>query len=244
MGASGWALQGEYSLRLDAPLQRAERVVLTEGLLPIGTALFLSGCVADQSTPGCAGDPQSALAALNGYLNSYEPTKVLGYVERDVSQLQVTATKVFGPTLECADALVFLVEAAVMRVHKMPTTGIPIESPAGGVLATASATAHLRPEVADADATSWGYRVAARLDYNNAIGSINLYPYTQFLHDVSGNSPAPSGPFIEGRTGLTLGLRADYLSSWQADLSYTRYAGDGYALSDRDFISASLKYSF
>ena len=80
----------------------------------------------------------------------------------------------------------------------------------------------LRPEVADADATSWGYRIAARLDYNNAIGSINLYPYTQFLHDVSGNSPAPSGPFIEGRTGLTLGLRADYLSSWQADLGYTR----------------------
>ena len=235
LGASGWALQGEYSLRLDAPLQRVERDVLTEGLAPIGTALFLSGCVADQSTPGCAGDPQSALAALNGYLNSYEPTKVLGYIERDVSQLQATATKVFGPTLG-ADALVFLVEAAVMHVHKMPDKQVfPLESPAGGVLATGTA---------DADATSWGYRVATRLDYNNAIGSINLYPYTQFLHDVSGNSPSPSGPFVEGRTGLTLGLRADHLSSWQADLNYTRYAGAGNELSDRDFISASLKYSF
>ena len=66
----------------------------------------------------------------------------------------------------------------------------------------------------------------------------------QFLHDVSGNSPAPSGPFVEGRTGLTLGLKADYLSRWQADFGYTRYAGKGNELSDRDFISASIKYSF
>ena len=66
----------------------------------------------------------------------------------------------------------------------------------------------------------------------------------QFLHDVSGNSPAPSGPFVEDRTALTLGLRADYLSSWQANMSYTRLAGDGNELSDRDFVTASVKYSF
>ena len=111
----------------------------------------------------------------------------------------------------------------------------PWRVPAGGVLET---------EDADADATSWGYRVAARLDYNNAIGGVNLFPYAQFLHDVSGNSPSPSGPFVEGRTALTIGLRADYLSRWQASLGYTRYAGDGNELSDRDFISASVKYSF
>ena len=34
LGASGWALQGEYSLRRDAPLQRAERTVLEDGLAP------------------------------------------------------------------------------------------------------------------------------------------------------------------------------------------------------------------
>ena len=223
LGASGWALQGEYSLRKDAPLQTAERLVLANGLAPVRLALTGELSVSD-----------------------YEPKKIQGYVEHDVSQFQVTATKVFGPTLN-ADALVFVAEAAVMRIHNMPST--PIESPAGGVLPSLppipnDPTSIIRREKADADATSWGYRIAARLDYNNAIGSINLYPYTQFLHDVSGNSPAPSGPFIEGRTGLTLGLRADYLSSWQADLGYTRYAGDGYGLSDRDFISASLKYSF
>ena len=211
LGASGWALQGEYSLRLDAPLQRAEREVLKDGLDPI-------------------------INALRGDLDVSEADKkVKGYFEHDVSQLQATVTKIFGPTLG-ADALVFVGEAAVMHVHNMPDKQEdPIESPAGGILATGTA---------DADATSWGYRIAARLDYNNAIGSFNLYPYTQFLHDVSGNSPSPIGPFVEGRTGLTLGLRADHLSSWQADLNYTRYAGAGNELSDRDFISASLKYSF
>ena len=225
VGTTGWALQGEYSLRRDAPLQKAEETVLREGLTPIFTALALS------TNP----------AGLDDYLNSYQPEKVQGYVERDVSQVQATATRVFGPVLG-ADGLVFLTEVALMHVHDMPDKALePLESPAGGVLTAPGAP---NPEKADADATSWGYRVAARLDYNNAIGAVNLFPYAQFLHDVSGNSPAPSGPFVEGRTALTLGLRADYLSRWQADLGYTRYAGDGNDLSDRDFISASVKYSF
>ena len=216
LGSSGWALQGEYSLRPNAPLQRAERTVLEEGLTPILAALQLSP------------NPQ----ALGFYLANYRPSKVEGYVEREVSQVQATATRVFGP-MAGADALVFVGEAALMHVHDMPDE--PLESPAGGTLSD---------KAADADATSWGYRVAARLDYNNAIGGANLYPYAQFLHDVGGNSPAPSGPFVEGRTAVTLGLRADYLSRWQADLSYTRMAGEGNDLADRDFVSLSVKYSF
>ena len=243
LGTSGWALQGEYSLRPDAPLQRAERTVLTLGLAPVIDALGMAACASNPSMEDCPRNPangqplppQFFQESLNTHLGTYRPRKIQGYVERDVSQIQATATKVFGPVLG-ADGLVFLTEAALMHVHGMPDRSLePLESPAGGVLAT---------EDADADATSWGYRVAARLDYNNAVGGANLYPYAQFLHDVSGNSPAPSGPFVEGRTALTVGLRADYLSRWQADIGYTRYAGDGNELSDRDFISASVKYSF
>ena len=284
LGASGWALQGEYSFRRDAPLQRAERVVLAEGLDPIVTGLGLLGAAgeaqaaavtageaamkaaakakaaateaetastpetmaaaekagADAKIAGAAATRAVAAAKQAGgdyaaFLDGYNPGPVQGYIERDVSQIQATATKVFGPTMG-ADALVFVTEAALMHVHDMPDKNTaPLESPAGGTLATGKA---------DADGTSWGYRVAARLDYNNAIGGANLYPYTQFLHDVSGNSPSPSGPFVEGRTALTIGVRASYLSRWEADIGYTRYAGDGNELSDRDFISASVKYSF
>lgn len=243
LGASGWALQGEYSLRSDAPLQRAERKVIEEGFKPIVDALGLASCTSDPSREICPRDPETGqpLSAqffqgeLARHVANHTPRKVQGYIERDVSQVQATATKLFGPTMG-ADGLVFVAELALMHVHDMPDKSTaPLESPAGGTLATGDA---------DADATSWGYRVAARLDYNNAIGPINLFPYTQFLHDVSGNSPSPSGPFVDGRTALTLGVRADYLSRWQADIGYTRYAGDGNELSDRDFISASLKYSF
>ena len=220
LGRSGWALQGEYSMRPNAPLQRAERKVIEDGLRPIIEVLTL-GSTAPERVPA--------------YFASYQPRPVQGYIERRVSQVQATATRVFGPTLG-ADSFAFVMEAALMHVHDMPDKqAFPLESPAGGVRATGDA---------DADATSWGYRLAARLDYSNAIGAVNLYPYAQFLHDVSGNSPAPSGPFVEGRTALTVGLKADYLSNWQADLGYTRYAGDGTELADRDFVSLSFKYSF
>ena len=221
LGASGWALQGEYTLHLDAALQRAERSLIAEGIEPMLEALTLSGA-----------DP----AALSRYLASYQPTDLRGYVERNVSQVQATATKVFGPTLG-ANGLVFVTEAAVMHVHDLPDDD-PLDSPA-----VTGGTDSQDPS-ADTTATSWGYRMAARLDYNNAIGAVNLYPYLQFQHDVEGNSPAPIGPFAEGRTALTFGLRTDYLSRWQTDLSYTQYDGRRHYLKDRDFISASIKYSF
>ena len=146
-----------------------------------------------------------------------------------MSQVQVTATKVFGPTFG-ADALVFLTEAALLHVHDLPEKdAVPLESPAAGP---------------SADATSYGYRTAMRLDYNNAVGALNLFPYVQWQHDVNGNSPSPVGPFVDGRTALTLGLSADYLSRWQGDIGYTRYAGRLNELRDRDFIYASVKYSF
>ena len=242
IGATGWALQGEYSFRRDAPLQFAERKVFADALTPF---TGLPACIAGKVTGGI---PQNlagpACIGENAARGVYDADTV-GYVRRNVSQVQATATRLFGPVFG-ADGMVFLTEVAMMQVHDMPdgkgvgatdlTPGdMPLESPAGGT--------HGEGE-ADADATSWGYRVAARLDYNNAIGAVNLYPYTQFLHDVSGNSPAPSGPFVEGRTALTLGVRADYLSRWEANIGYTRFAGKGNELSDRDFISASVKYSF
>ena len=256
LGASGWALQGEYSYRRDAPLQFAERKVFADALAPFTglpdciaekvpgliPPLLAAGLTLEQAQARAQAQAGQLCIAENAAAGLYDADTV-GYVRRNVSQIQATATRVFGPNLG-ADSVVFLAEAALMHVHGMPggkgvvnpgPGDMPIESPAGGTRETGKA---------DADATSWGYRLAARLDYNNAIGAVNLYPYTQFLHDVGGNSPAPSGPFVEGRTALTLGLRADYLSRWEADIGYTRYAGKGTELADRDFISASVKYSF
>ncbi len=242
LGTSGWALQGDYALHLDVPLQRAERDLIEEGIRPIVTALGLAGCAGDPSGELCPRHPVTGdtLPAayfndlLNQHILSHQPSDIRGYIRHDVSQIQATATKYFGPVL-AADGLVFVTEAAVMHVHSM--TDEPLEGPA-------RASQIGDEEDADAHATSWGYRMAARLDYNNAIGAVNLFPYVQWRHDVNGNSPAPSGSFSEGLTALTLGLRADYLASWQANVGYTRYGGRRNTLRDRDFISASINYSF
>ena len=209
LGASGWALQGEYSFHPDAPLQRTEGSLFADGLRPL--------------TEGLQGRGTPELLALRG-------TRLQGYVERDVSQLQVTATRVFGPVAG-ADGMAFITEAAVMHVHDMPDKDTtPLDT--GGI----------GDEIADA--TSFGYRAAARLDYNNAIGAARLSPYAQFQHDVNGSSPGPSGPFVDGRTVLTLGVGVSYLERWQGNLGYTMHGGGNNQLSDRDFISASVKYAF
>jgi hypothetical protein len=215
LGASGWALQGEYSFHPDLPLQREEQSLFAEALTPIG-------CYLDPRIP----DPRQVPACKTEIIGQ----KLNGHVRRDVSQAQVTATQVFGSLLG-SDSTGFIAEAAAMMVHDMPDS---MEDP----LDTAGARGDI------ADATSWGYRGAVWLDYHNAIGAARLTPYLQFQHDVSGSSPAPFGPFVEGRRVVTLGVGTNYLERMSADVSYTMHAGHHNALEDRDFVSISFNYSF
>ena len=208
LGSTGWALQGEYSFHLDSPLQLAEDHLFSQGLLPLTAALGR-----DPRTP-----------ALRGLLGR----KLQGWIERDVSQVQATATRVFGPTFG-ADSLAFATEVALTRIHDMPGGDLPLAS--GGA----------RSELADA--SSWGWRAAARLDYNNAFASARLSPYAQYQHDLSGSS-AVGGPFVEGRTAVTLGVGLGWLDRLRADLSVTLYGGGKNYLSGRDFVSFSTSYSF
>ena len=213
LGTTGWALQGEYSYHPDTPLQREEGSLFAEALSPLT-------CVLD---PDTSFTPQECVAAFPGILGK----RLVGWVERDVSQVQVTGTRIFG-SMWGSDSTGFIAEAAVTHVHDMPDWKTPIQG--GGR--------------EFADATSWGYQGALWLDYNNAVGAAKLTPYLRFQHDVSGNSPAPSGPFINGRTVFTLGMSVGYLARWEADLSYTRHSGTANKLSDRDFVKMSFSYSF
>ena len=215
LGASGWALQGEYSFHPDLPLQREDNSLFTEALTPIG-------CYLNPRIP----DPRQVPACMTSIIGNV----LKGHEKRDVSQAQVTATQVFGSVLG-SDSTGFIAEAATMMVHDMPDSSVnPLD------------TAGARGDIADA--TSWGYRGAVWLDYHNAIGAAKLTPYLQFQHDVSGSSPAPFGPFVGGRKVVTLGVGANYLERMGANLSYTMHAGNHNALEDRDFVSISFNYSF
>ena len=80
------------------------------------------------------------------------------------------------------------------------------------------------------------------LDHDGDLDVISI----GWRHDVSGTTPGPGGSFIDGRTQLTLGVKFNYLQKWVMDLSYTNYSGAGKynALTDRDFLAASVSYSF
>jgi hypothetical protein len=229
LGTTGWALQGEYSFKDDVPLQVDDNELLTAALhfdlIPV---------------PGTA-------SQLGAFGNGVE---VPGFIRRNVSQLQMTATRIFGPALG-SDQTLLLAEFAISHVHGMPKQeDLRLEAPGTSLPGNpVLAAIGIAPGVETndfADATSWGYRVLLRSDFNRAIGAVNLQPRISWRHDVNGNSPGPGGNFIEGNKSVSVGLRGIYLNEWEADLSYTSFFGAGTQnlLYDRDFVSFSLSYSF
>ncbi|MEQ8802057.1 MAG: DUF1302 family protein, partial [Haliea sp.] len=90
---------------------------------------------------------------------------------------------------------------------------------------------------------SWGYRVRASLEYTDVFAGVNLTPNVAWSHDVKGTSPAPN--FIEDRIALSLGVIADYMNVYRADISYTSFFGADYdEMIDRDFVSLSFSVAF
>ncbi len=145
----------------------------------------------------------------------------------------------------------FLAEAGFTRVQSMEKRSkLRYEAPGTWTSANPVFTAAgLQPATQEggfADAFSWGYRLLARASYNNAIGPVNLSPQVAFSHDVNGTAPTPIANYVEDRKTVTLSLKASYLNSWQASLSYTNYFSGGSAnlLGDRDFLALTANYSF
>ncbi|VAW89588.1 FIG067310: hypothetical protein, partial [hydrothermal vent metagenome] len=106
LGHSGIALQGEVSYRQDVPLQIDDIEIL---LAALGAQ--------DNLSPGLTG---AALLASEGQLGLVGfDTIIPGYLRRDVTQTQVTATRMFGPAWG-ANATVLLGEVGVTTVLDMP----------------------------------------------------------------------------------------------------------------------------
>ena len=86
----------------------------------------------------------------------------------------------------------------------------------------------------------------AKLDYNNLFAGINVSPSLAFAHDVSGNTPLPLGNFLHNRKTLTVGADFTFQNQWAFEVRYVNYFGGGTynLISDRDYVSATLKFSF
>ena len=242
-----WALSGEVSYRPDFPLQI--------NTVEISQALAL-GDFAEWSRVG----ERAREAGPGGILR--------GFDEVEYTQAQFTLIRFFEQVAG-ADRLNFAAEVGAVWLDGMDdainygrsaTFGIgdfdPFISESFGVPVTCSSHPALEPlgVVPNSEASnctndgftddfSWGYRVRASLEYNDAIAGVNIIPSIAWSHDVDGNSPAPN--FNEGRQALSLAVRGDYLNKYSSELSYTTFFGADYNdLQDRDFISISFTAVF
>jgi hypothetical protein len=255
LGTTGVALQGEVSYRQDVPLQFDDVEVLFAALTP-----FESAAAREQGAQLPSNVPCVAPFTLSGcgQLGAFDSSELVkGWDVFDVWQSQMTATKAFPPMLG-ASQLVAVIEAGVTHVESMPdkTSGGPngrglrFNGPGTSVSGNEELAGRHFNEVEPldrfADANSWGYRAALRLDYLGLIGAWNFSPRFVWSHDVDGTTPGPGGNFVDGRRGATLGVLASYQSKLEFDVSYTTFDGAGRynELGDRDFFAANIKYSF
>lgn len=254
LAQTGIALQGEVSYRHDVPLQFDDVELLFAALTP-----FEAVALGAQGVP-MPGTCTPALPTLTrcGQLGAYGVNQeVPGWGRFDVWQGQLTATKAFPPMLGAAQ-LVAVLEAGMTHVDGMPDKetggpaglGLRLNGPgtsvSGNVPLAGRHFGEVEPLDRFADQDSWGYRAALRLDYLGLIGAWNVSPRFVWAHDVDGTTPGPGGNFVEGRYGATLGVGASYQAKFEVDVSYTRFGGAGRynELTDRDFIAATVKYSF
>jgi len=242
LGTTGWALQGDLSYKKDVPLQVDDVELLFAALSPLAIPEAAAGM------PGAG----SLFAATNQVAPGGVGfnTEIPGFIERDVVQLQMTASRVFANVMG-ANQFALIGEIGVTHVNDMPDQD-ELRLEVGGTYTSgnpAHTLAGVQPQTEDADnfadATSAGYQVRGRLTYNNAIGPWTLSPTFAFRHDFAGNSPGPGGNFLEGRKAITLGVEANLQNRWTAELSYTNFFGADRLnlINDRDFISFNIKYS-
>jgi len=250
-----WSFQGEYSYKLDVPLQINFADVTQAGLAPTFVQLGLASGSPATLASILAGLNTNALIKRAGGITAANYTKFYnytwqGYENHDVQQLQFTGTKVIGPHFG-ADQLVFVGEVGADYVPGLESHET---LPFNGANTPQSENPNY-PNTAPQDVQvgglatkfSWGYRLKLAAQYLAAIGPVNLTPSLSFAHDVNGMSPGPGpGNFVAGRKAAEIGIQATYQNAWAAEISYTDYfGGKGQdLLTDRDFLAVNIKYSF
>lgn len=235
---AGWSVGGEVSYRNNLPVQIDDVELLFAGLSPLNAVL------------------PSEFDRFRSQLGQFGPGEFIeGYERRRMSQAQVTLTRLIGPNNWVnADQIAVVMEAGATHFWNLPGTDVmrfegPGTDTGGGPSRLTGGNSRNPVTLTDgfANSFSWGYRLVLAPTYNNVFGSAwNMTPRFAFNHDVTGVSPGPGGNFIAGRKQATVGLTFDYQAQWRLDFAYTNFFGAGInnLLGDRDFVSASVSYSF
>lgn len=220
----GVAVQGEYSVKQDQPLNIA------------GPELIMFALGLDGALGPIVGSPDGCITNVcRSDAASFSPdTFFEGYQRFDVHQVDLGFTSIMGPgeflNKVGANQIVLVGEVAATYVEDLPAVQ---ELPFGGsgdfapnLLEGANATSMpAQDRRAYGDATSWGYRLLASLRYNNVFNLINVLPNIRFFHDVNGTTPSPIGNFTEESKLLGFGVTVEYLSNLEFGGGYTVFFG-------------------
>jgi hypothetical protein len=252
---TGIALQGEFTYRHGVPLQLDDVELVYAALTPFeaGIAGLRNTALPAACLPGAA----ASLTRCN-QIGAYGVSQeIRGWGLYDTYQAQFTATKSVANILK-ASQLVLLFESAVDWIPGLPDKlsggpngqGLRLDAPGTNVSGNPALAGFQLGDVEPGNRfptrASWGYVLAGRLEYPSLVGAWNILPHFSWAHDVTGTSPGPGGNFVQGRYAATLGVSASLRAKTELTVDYTNFGGAGQynLLNDRDFISASVKYSF
>ncbi len=186
---------------------------------------------------GAALTGMSTAPQLVADVNAAEDGSVLdGFRLFDVSQAQLTAIK-FYDQVGSASRITLIGEAGYTFIHGLDESDDAIKFGRSGI--------YDGEDEGFVTESSWGYRARIAADYPDVFAGVNLKPILSWSHDVKGFSPQPGGAFKEGQQSLGLTLKADYLATYYASISYTQFMGGDYSVvSDRDFASINVGMQF
>ncbi len=253
----GFAVSGEVSYRPDSPVQinTVEIVAAAVGLAPYSTALPRVLSVAP-GTRANGYDDFDVLQWQFTVVKFFEQVlganrlSIVGEVGGNrVSSLPDVLRQRYGRSATYGIGTFTPIPLAALG---LPFPGVlacdqPFIPPAGFPVPLPTIVPNTNPANCTTDGyvtdTSWGYRIRGSLTYNDAFKGINLTPSLAWSHDVDGVSP--NSNFNEGSKAVSLGLQAEYLQRYTANLSYTAFSGGDYnTQNDRDFVSLSFTVTF
>lgn len=231
------ALAGEIAYRQDEPLQIDDVELLYAGMLQ---QLANAGLRPDLD----------GISQIKGI----QPGEIAqGYIRTDTTQIQATATHLFGPTFG-ADSLAVLGEVGYVMIDDMPSYDeLRLNGPGTARAGEQADNEGLQKAISNGPETNpfptddaWGYRLVGKLTYNNVMGRFNISPRVVWSHDVDGTTPDPLFLFVEERKSASFGVTVDYQNKLSADFSYNSFfdgVGTTNNFEDRDYVSFSVKYS-
>ena len=251
------------------PLQFDDVELLFAALTPFEQGLAtLRGTPLPTTCP--AGVPAASTLTHCGQLGGFGlNSTVQGWDVYDTYQVQFTATQTFTNVLKAAQ-MVVVAEAGLTHVEDMPDKltggpngrGLRFNGPATNVsgnyelrgrhcptlpAAQCLALDLVEPQNRFADATSYGYRIAGP----SRIPRSRWVPGT-WCRASSGSTtsrarrPDPAATSSRAVTASRSVSPRTLQAKWEVDMSWTKFGGAGRwnDINDRDYVAATLKFSF